>query len=103
MTFPVVGDKSCHDSLCSYRELSELRGVEALDIAYHNLIAFPVNEVGSIVMAVKQRPSLVLDLSLKLLWFQHPYRIDCRDGYLSVYAAYARIIEDGLQVQVLFP
>ena len=103
MTFPVVGDKPCHHSLGRYRELSELRGVEALDITYHNFIAFPVNEVGGIVVTVKQRPSLVLDLSLELFWFQHPYRIDCRYGYLSVDAAYARIIEDGLQVQVLFP
>ena len=102
VTFPIVSDKSCHHSLRRYRELSELRGVEALDIAYHNLVSFPVNEVGGIVVTVKQRPSLILDLSLELLRFQHPYRIDCRYGYLSVDAAYAWIIEDGLQVQVLF-
>lgn len=103
MAFPVVSDKPCDYSLSRYRELSELRGIEALDITYHNLVTFPVNEVGGIVVTVKKRPSLILDLSLELLWSQHPYRIDCRDGYLSVDAAYARIIEDGLQVQVLFP
>lgn len=102
MAFPVVSDKSCYYSLSRYRELSELRGIETLDITYHNLADFPVNEVGGIVVTVKQRPSLVLDLSLELFWFQHPYRIDCGDGYLPVDAAYARIIKDCLQVQILF-
>lgn len=69
MAFPVVSDKSCYYSLSRYRELSELRGIETLDITYHNLADFPVNEVGGIVVTVKQRPSLVLDLSLELFGF----------------------------------
>ena len=54
VTFSVVSDNPCNHSLRSYRELSELRGVEALDIAYHNLVSFPVNEVGGIVVTIKK-------------------------------------------------